>query len=50
MSVKHGNFKEKIKKLNEVLLENVKMEFLKVKCWAALAEVDLNSKYVDIVT
>ena len=40
---------KKMKKLDEVLMENVKMKLLKVKCWATLAEVDLNRKYVDNV-
>ena len=38
-----------MKKLDEVLMENVKMKLLKVKCQATLAEVDLNRKYVDNV-
>ena len=32
--------------MNEDLMKIVKMDFLKVKCWATLAEVDPNSKYV----
>ena len=33
--------------MNVDLMEYVKMEIPKVKCWATLAEVDLNSENVD---
>ena len=35
--------------MNEDLMKIVKMEISKVKCWATLAEVDPNCKYVDNV-
>ena len=36
--------------MNEDLMKIVKMEIPKVKCWATLAEVDPNCKYVDNFT